>query len=101
MGFVAALSGFRSLVADLLYIQAHTAWERTEWGRMKLTLRCRHRTAAALLSCFGTWRPWHMAYNASVAALEDPNQPREALRVKAQREYWKLGEEFLLRGIAQ
>ena len=23
---------------------------------------------------------WHMAYNASVAALEDPNQPREALR---------------------
>jgi hypothetical protein len=42
---------------------------------------------------------WHMAYNASVAALEDPNQPREALRVKAQREYFKIGEDYLLRGI--
>ena len=35
MGFVAALSGFRALVADVLWIQAHTAWQRTEWGRMK------------------------------------------------------------------
>ena len=40
-----------------------------------------------------------MAYNASVAACEDPKQPREALRLKAQREYWKLGEDYLLRGI--
>jgi hypothetical protein len=42
---------------------------------------------------------WHMAYNASVAAREDKNQPREALRIKAEREYWKVGEDFLLRGI--
>ena len=32
IGFLAALSGFRSLVADFLWIQAHIAWERTEWG---------------------------------------------------------------------
>src|SRR5205814_10645754 len=36
LGFVAALSGFRSLVADVLFIQAHVAWERTEWGRVLL-----------------------------------------------------------------
>src|SRR2546422_8499018 len=36
LGFIAALSGFRSLVADVLWIQAHSAWERTEWGRMAL-----------------------------------------------------------------
>ena len=36
LAFVAALSGFRSLVADFLWIQAHSAWERTEWGRMAL-----------------------------------------------------------------
>jgi hypothetical protein len=34
-----------------------------------------------------------------VAAVQDPKQPREALRIKAQREYFKLGEDFLLRGI--
>ena len=40
-----------------------------------------------------------MAYNASVAAREDKSQPREALRLRAEREYWRLGEDFLLRGI--
>ncbi|MEX1119943.1 MAG: hypothetical protein WEB60_14240, partial [Terrimicrobiaceae bacterium] len=34
MGFLAALSGFRSPLAAILWIEAHTAWERTEWGRM-------------------------------------------------------------------
>src|SRR6266568_1375679 len=34
LGFIAALSGFRAMVADLLFIQAHVAWERTEWGRL-------------------------------------------------------------------
>jgi tetratricopeptide (TPR) repeat protein len=42
---------------------------------------------------------WHMAWNASVAALNDPAQPRLALRVKAQREYFPLGKDFLERGI--
>jgi hypothetical protein len=42
---------------------------------------------------------WHMAWNASVAAMEDRKQPREALRIKAQREYFRLGEDFLQRGI--
>src|SRR5207237_9186854 len=31
LGFLAALSGFRSLVADVVFIQAYVAWERTEW----------------------------------------------------------------------
>src|SRR5437773_6634611 len=42
---------------------------------------------------------WHMACDASVAAMNDRNQPRLALRVKAQREYFALGKDFLERGI--
>ena len=98
MGFVAALSGFRAVIADLLWIQAHTAWERTEWGRMKLLFD----TVTALQPralMFWDLAAWHMAWNASVAMLDNPNEPREALRIKAQREYWKIGEEYLLRGI--
>ena len=98
MGFVAALGGFRALVADLVWLQAHTAWEHTEWGRM-----VRHFDTATSLQprCLMFWdmAAWHMAYNASVAAREDKRQPREALRLKAEREYWKVGEDFLLRGI--
>ena len=56
LGFIAALSGLRSLVADVLFIQAHVAWERTEWGRVLLLFReaiCReiYRCAEAELSC--------------------------------------------------
>ncbi len=98
LGFLAALSGFRSLVADGLWIRAHIAWEDTQWGRMALLLN--NVTALQPRSLlFWETSAWHMAWNASVAAREDRRQPREALRIKAQREYFKLGEDFLLRGI--
>ncbi len=99
LGFIAALSGFRALVADVLWIQAHSAWERTEWGRMALLFN----TVTALQPrnvMFWDVAGWHMAWNASVAAREDPKQPREALRIKAQREYFQLGRDFYERGIA-
>ena len=98
MGFFAALSGFRSFIASLLWIEAHTAWENTEWGRM-----------AGLFETVTTLQPrsalywdmaaWHMAWNASIAAFEDKNQPSEALRIRAQRQYFKIGREFLEKGI--
>ena len=55
LGFVAALSGFRSLVADVLFIQAHVAWERTEWGRVLLLFR-QVTTLQPRASFSGTWR---------------------------------------------
>src|SRR3984893_3671623 len=98
LGFVAALSGFRSLVADALFIQAHVAWERTEWGRVLLLFR-RVTTLQPRAILFWDMAAWHMAWNASVAALNDPTQPRLALRAKAQREYFQLGKDFHVRGI--
>ena len=98
LGFVAALSGFRSLVADALFVQAHVAWERTEWGRVLLLFR-QVTTLQPRAILFWEMAAWHMAWNASVAALNDPKQPRLALRVKAQREYFQLGKDFLVRGI--
>lgn len=98
MGFLAALSGFRSPLAAFLWIEVHTAWENTEWGRM-----------AGLFDTVTTLQPrsilywdmaaWHMAYNASVAALQDDKQPSEALRIRAQRQYFEVGRDLLERGI--
>jgi tetratricopeptide (TPR) repeat protein len=98
LGFIAALSGFRAIVADALFIQAHVAWERTEWGRILLLFR-HITTLQPRVLLFWDMAAWHMAWNASVAAMNDQLQPRLALRVKAQREYFALGKDFLERGI--
>jgi hypothetical protein len=98
VGFVAALSGFRSLVADGLFIEAHVAWERTEWGRVLLLFR-QVTTLQPRAILFWDMAAWHMAWNASTAALNDRAQPRLALRIKAARQYFKLGQDFLERGI--
>jgi len=97
-GFLAALSGFRSPLAALLWIQAHVAWENTEWGRM-----------AGIFDTVTTLQPrsliywdmaaWHMAWNAATAAMQNEKQPSEALRIRAQRKYIELGKDFLERGI--
>jgi tetratricopeptide (TPR) repeat protein len=98
LGFVAALSGFRAIVADFLFIQAHVAWERTEWGRVLFLFR-QVTTLQPHVPLFWDMAAWHMAWNASAAAMNDSSQPRMALRVKAQREYFSLGKDFLERGI--
>jgi len=97
-GFLAALSGFRAPLAAFLWIDAHSAWEKTEWGRM-----------AGLFNTVTTLQPhtllywdiaaWHMAWNASIAALHDTKQQSEVLRERARRQYIDLGRDFLERGI--
>jgi len=98
LGFIAALSGFRAVVADFLFIQAHVAWERTEWGRVLFLFR-QVTTLQPHVPLFWDMAAWHMAWNASAASMNDSSQPRMALRVKAQREYFSLGKDFLERGI--
>jgi hypothetical protein len=98
LGFIAALSGFRAIVADGLFIRAYSAWENTEWGRMLLLFR-HITTLQPRVLLFWDTAAWHMAWNASVAAMNDRTQPRLALRVKAQREYFALGKDFLEHGI--
>lgn len=98
MGFLAALSGFRSPLAAILWIEAHTAWENLEWGRMAslfntvTTLQPRSLTYWDLAS-------WHMAWNASVAAMNDKSIQSEAIRQRNQRQYFELGRDILARGI--
>ncbi len=98
LGVLAALSGFRSMIADFLFIQAHVAWERTEWSRVLLLFR-QVTTLQPRSTLFWDMAAWHIAWNASAAAMNDPKQPRLALRLKAQREYFDIGRDFLERGI--
>src|SRR4029077_11804558 len=73
-------------------------WERTEWGRVLLLFR-QVTTLQPRSILFWDMAAWHMAWNASTAAMNDSSQPRLALRIKAQRECFQLGKDFLERGI--
>jgi len=98
MGFLAALSGFRSPLAAVLWIEAHTAWERTEWGRMASLFENVTSLQPRSLT-YWDMAAWHMAWNASVAALNDESVQSEALRQRNQRQYFELGRDILERGI--
>lgn len=99
-GFVAALSGFRALMADLLWIQAGTAFERTEWSRMQLLMHTATRLQPRAV-LFWEMAQAHMAYDAATAMrIDDDKQPSPALRRKAELQFIHIGETFLKDGIA-
>jgi tetratricopeptide (TPR) repeat protein len=98
VGFIAAFSGFRAIVADLVFIQAHVAWEQTEWGRVLLLFR-EATTLQPHAILFWDMAAWHMGWNASAAVTNNSSEPRPALRLKAQREYYNLAKDFLEHGI--
>lgn len=98
-GFVAALSGFRALMADLLWIRAGTAFERTEWSRMQTLLHAATRLQPRAV-VFWEMAHFHMAYDASHSMrLNVRQQPVAALRRAAELEYIRIGEDFLKAGI--
>ena len=98
LSFLAALSGFRAAIAEGLWLQAYSDWTRTEWGKMLFLFN----NVTALQPrdiMFWDMSAWYMAYNASYAAYSDTTQPRMALRLKHQHEYFLIGKDFLERGI--
>lgn len=99
-GFVAALSGFRALMADLLWIRAGTAFEQTAWSRMELLLHSATQLQPRAV-LFWEMAHYHMAYDAATAMRSGSNLlPTAALRRKAELGFIRLGEQFLRDGIA-
>jgi hypothetical protein len=99
-GFVAALSGFRALMADLLWIRAGTAFDQTAWSKMELLLRSatQLQPRAAL---FWEMAHYHMAYDAATSVRYDETaQPSSALRRKAELDFIHIGQTFLEDGLS-
>ncbi len=96
--FIAALGGYRALVASFLWITAHVAWENTEWGRMNHLMQ---NVVALQPRAWIYWdrAAWHMGWNASVWVRQHGNFPREALTLRAERAYYELALDYLHRGV--
>ncbi len=98
-GFIAALGGYRALVASLMWIEAHSAWADTDWARMHF-LMGNVVTLQPRAWIYWDRAAWHMAWNASVSARRDGGHRREALAARAERQFFDLGRDYLERGLA-
>ncbi len=96
---IGVLSGMRSIVADMVWLNVTTAWMNREWFRMGayITLCTSLQPRAPVFWDMGGW---HLAYNASVdAMLDSKTQPNELRRIKASRFWIDRGVEVFNRGI--
>jgi|YelNatPaOPRAMG01_1025707.scaffolds.fasta_scaffold01363_8 hypothetical protein len=95
---MALLAGFRGVVADFLWIQSQTFWEKREWLR-----QYRNIELVTLLQpqsvLFWDVGQWHMAWNIAYGARTDPANRTEAAGIKREREWQERAREFLQRGI--
>ena len=96
---IGVLSGMRSVVADFIWLNVTTAWMNEEWFRMGayITLCTSLQPRSPVFWDMGGW---HLAYNASVDAMQDvKTQPDGLRRIKASRFWVDRGLDVLKRGI--
>ena len=110
--FLAALSGFRGVIADLLSLQANTAWENTQWSRV-IFLYNQIAMLQPRVALHWEMGAWYMAFDAAGAALKDreefqlengvlkqkPDLRTPQQRQRESREFIRIGREFLERGV--
>jgi hypothetical protein len=96
---IGVLSGMRSVVADLVWLNVSEAWMDADWWRMGgyINLCMVLQPRAPIFADMGGWE---LAWNASIAALYDNRtQPDELRRIKASRFWIERGLEVYKRGI--
>lgn len=95
---IGVLSGMRSVVADLVWLNVVTAWMKQDWFKMGgyINLCTALQPRAPVFWDMGGWQ---LAWNASVSALQDPTQPNPLRRLKASRFWIDRGLEIYKRGL--
>jgi hypothetical protein len=95
---IGVLSGMRSVVADLLWLNVTAQWEDEQWfnmeGYINLCTALQPRSIT-----FWDIGGWQLAWNASVSAMRDPKQPSALRRLKASRFWIDKGLDVYKRGI--
>ncbi len=97
MGLAASFGGLRSLVASITYLQAYSAFEDVDWGKvdslMTITTRLQPREVT-----YWDDAAWHQAWNAASHYLRDENL-RAALRQKLFNDHVERGLVIINEGL--
>ena len=95
---LAVLSGFRTVLADWLWLKANAQFEQRQWQKMRETLElvCLLQPRS---SFFWEMSAWQLAWNAGHALRYEVQEPNAMRRLKAQQFYIQAGRNMLDRGI--
>jgi tetratricopeptide (TPR) repeat protein len=97
---IGVLSGMRSVVADLIWLETVSAWMNQDWFEVSrvVTLCTALQPRAPMFWDIGGW---HLAWNASVDAAQNVvKEPDELKRLKAKRYWIDRGLDLYQRGLA-
>ena len=95
---IGVLSGMRSVVADLLWLETVADWMHQDWFKMSHVVNlC--TILQPRYPLFWDMGGWNLAWNASIDAMQDPKQPNELKRLKASRYWIDQGLDVYLRGL--
>ena len=95
---IALLAGMRGVVADFLWLNSHTFWEKKEWLRQYRDLEV-VVTLQPQSVLFWDLGQWHIAWNIGYGSLSDPKNRTKAEGIKREHEWHQKAREFLERGI--
>ena len=95
---IGVLSGMRNVVADFVWLNVTSCWIKEDWFPMLAYINvCTALQPRA--SVFWDMGGWHLAWNASIDAANDPLEKNELKRLKASHFWIDRGLEILKRGI--
>ena len=95
---IGLLAGFRGVVADFLWIQSHSHWEKKEWLQQYSDMQV-VTTLQPQSVLFWDSGAWHMAWNIGYAERVDTNNYTLAQGIKREMVWHERARQFLLRGI--
>lgn len=96
---LAALGGFRAIVANFLWISVTKAWEDQTWTRVR-TLADFAVTLQPRVPFFWENGAWHLAWNASVSVVKYADEGKSEERKQFESRKWiDAGIDMLERGI--
>jgi hypothetical protein len=95
---IGLLAGFRGVVADFIWIQSHSRWEKHQWLQQynDMQIATMLQPQSVLLWDLGAW---HMAWNIAYAERVATNNYTAAQGIKRERVWHERGRDFLLRGL--
>jgi len=96
---LAALGGFRGVAANFVWISLTIAWEEQQWTRVRTLAEFAVLLQPRVLF-FWENGAWHLAWNASVAAMNYPRPGASAAQKEREARQWiEAGRVMLERGI--